>query len=152
METVGKTVLAVASRGGHWEQMMLLSPAFEGMNVCYATTDRELISEAGIERGYVVNDCNRNRPLQTLRCFFQCIKIIMTVRPDSVVSTGAAPGLLCLILGRLVGAQAIWVDSFANVEQLSMSGRFAKYVADVWVTQWQHCSGESGPVYAGALL
>lgn len=142
----------MASRGGHWEQMMLLSPAFEGMNVFYVTTDKELLLEAGIANGTVVVDCNRNKPLQTLHCFLQCLKIVISHRPDSVVSTGAAPGLLCLILGRLIGAQAIWVDSFANVEQLSMSGRLAKYIANIWMTQWQHCSGEKGPLYAGALL
>jgi UDP-N-acetylglucosamine:LPS N-acetylglucosamine transferase len=73
-------------------------------------------------------------------------------RPDVVISTGAAPGLLGLILGRLFGAKAIWIDSVANSEKLSMSGKIAGYVADLWITQWSHLSSKSGPRHFGSVL
>jgi len=36
-----------------------------------------------------------------------------------IVSTGAAPGYFAIVLGRLFGARTIWIDSMANIENLS---------------------------------
>ncbi|MCX8998431.1 UDP-N-acetylglucosamine transferase subunit ALG14 [Rhizobiaceae bacterium BDR2-2] len=118
----------------------------------FVTTDPELLRAAGKENGIVVGDCNRNEPLETAKTFLQCAKIVFLHRPKVIISTGAAPGLLCLALGKFIGAKRIWIDSFANVEQLSLSGQMAKYVADIWLTQWEHLSRPEGPRYIGELL
>jgi hypothetical protein len=74
------------------------------------------------------------------------------MRPDVVISTGAAPGFLALRLGRLLGARTIWVDSVANGEELSMSGKLAGRYADLWLTQWEHLAHEGGPQFRGNVL
>jgi len=68
------------------------------------------------------------------------------------VTTGAAPGYLAIRLGRLMGAKTIWVDSVANAEELSMSGRLAGRHAGLWLTQWAHLAGRPGPEYRGSVL
>ncbi len=145
-------VMAVASSGGHWQQLLLVSEAFEDMNPVFVTTKPELLAQAGKTNGYAVNDCNRNQPLLTLKCVLQCARLVFTLRPAVIISSGAAPGLICIALGRLIGAKGIWIDSFANVEQLSMSGKMARYIANRWITQWEHLSTEKGPYFHGALL
>ncbi|GGE01204.1 hypothetical protein GCM10011390_20090 [Aureimonas endophytica] len=145
------TVLAVASGGGHWEQMQIVSAAFEGQTVLFVTTKQGLLDQAGL-KGVVVKDCNRNRIGDTMQCVRQCAKLVFSIRPKVVISTGAAPGLICLAFGRLVGAKTIWIDSFANVEKLSMSGKMARFFADTWLTQWSHLAQPSGPHYSGELL
>lgn len=144
-------IMAVASSGGHWEQLQIVSSAFEGEDMTFVTTKRELLLQAG-RAGEVVKDCNRNDILGTLHCVWQCARIVFARRPKVIVSTGAAPGLICLGLGRLIGARTIWIDSFANVEKLSMSGKLARYFADDWLTQWKHLAGPKGPFYYGELL
>jgi hypothetical protein len=69
-----------------------------------------------------------------------------------VVTTGAAPGYWAIRFGKLIGARTIWIDSIANAEELSMSGRLASKVADVCLTQWPHLDGEHGAQYAGSVL
>jgi len=147
-----KRVLAVSSGGGHWEQMMLLSAAFEGCKTTYATTIPGLLQRSNIEDGHVLSDCNQDQFFASLKCLGECIKLVFKTRPDVVISTGAAPGFLCLIAGRLVGAKTIWIDSVANVEKMSMSGKMAKYVASLWLTQWKHLSKPGGPTYVGEVL
>ena len=72
-------------------------------------------------------------------------------RPDVVVSTGAAPGYLALRCAKLLGARTVWIDSVANVEELSLSGRIASTKADLCLTQWPHLA--AGPVgYEGSVL
>lgn len=64
-------------------------------------------------------------------------RLVLAVKPDVVVSTGAAPGLIGLLAGKMLGAKTIWVDSIANVEELSLSGRLAMLFADRTYTQWE---------------
>ena len=73
-------------------------------------------------------------------------------RPDAVVSTGAAPGCFAIIFGRLLGCRTVWLDSVANVEQMSMSGNMVRRYSQLWLTQWPHLAAEDGPEYAGKVF
>lgn len=144
-------VLAVASSGGHWVQLRRLAPAFDGHDVAYLTTDAGHRSEVETARFYTVNDANRWDKLALVRCALKVLWTLLRERPTIVVSTGAAPGYLAIRGGRLLGARTIWIDSVANVEELSMSGRMASATADLCLTQWPHLVG--GNVrYMGAVL
>jgi hypothetical protein len=77
---------------------------------------------------------------------------LVQLRPDVVVSTGAAPGYFAITLGALIGARTVWVDSIANAEKLSLSGRQAGKRAHLWLTQWAHLSSNQGPYYCGSVL
>lgn len=147
-------IVAAASGGGHWEQIMLLREAFSEHKVYYLTTNAELISRANINPidSYVVSDCNRSTPFAALGSCARAIRFVLSVRPDVVISTGALPGLFCVITARLIGRKAIWIDSIANVEKLSMCGTVATRVASLCLTQWEHLATERGPKYAGSVL
>ena len=62
--------------------------------------------------------------------------VLLRVRPDVVISTGAAPGYFALRFGGLLGARTLWLDSIANAEELSLSGTKASRFADLTLTQW----------------
>lgn len=144
-------VLAVASSGGHWVQLRRLAPAFDGYNVAYLTTNPGHRAEVGAARFYHVADANRWSKLSLVRCALQVLLVLLRERPSVVVSTGAAPGYLAVRCGSLLGARTIWIDSVANVEELSLSGRLASTKTDLCLTQWPHLAG--GPVrYLGAVL
>lgn len=145
-------VLAVASQGGHWEQMMLLRPMLDTHDVRFVTTEADLLAKADIADGIVLPDCNRNEPLRSLHCLLRSFATVFRLRPAVIVSTGAAPGFFCLLAGRLIGARTVWIDSVANVEKLSKSGQVARFVATDWLTQWEHVARPGGPHYVGGVL
>ena len=64
----------------------------------------------------------------------------------------AAPGYFAIRFGKWLGCRTIWIDSIANVEQLSMAGQLVKPYADLWLTQWSHLAGAEGPHFMGAVL
>jgi UDP-N-acetylglucosamine:LPS N-acetylglucosamine transferase len=101
---------------------------------------------------FVVADANRDVPLKLVWCALQVLGRVVRMRPDVIISTGAAPGLFAILFGRLVGARTIWIDSIANAERLSLSGQIACKVAHVTLTQWPHLEGPEGPRYEGAIL
>jgi UDP-N-acetylglucosamine:LPS N-acetylglucosamine transferase len=149
--TTCQRVLAVASSGGHWVQLGRLAPAFEGHDVAYVTTDDSHRPEVAGARFYAVPDANRGSRLAVIGCALTMMSIVVRERPDVVVSTGAAPGYLAIRCARLVRARTVWIDSVANVDELSMSGRMASGTADLCLTQWPHLA--DGRVrYLGAVV
>jgi hypothetical protein len=147
-----KRVLAVASGGGHWEQLQLLRDAFEGCDVAYLTTLRGLGERVGLINVSIVPDCNRNHPINAAVAAVRIALKIVRLRPDIVISTDALPGLIAIAIGRLLGARTIWIDSIANAEDLSMSGAKAHRHADLWLSQWQSVASANGAEYAGSVL
>lgn len=146
-----KKILAVASGGGHWIQLLRLRPSFEENEVRFITTHRDLGKDVA-GRTYTVIDSNLNQKFRLFFMSFQILWILIKYRPNVVITTGAAPGYVALAIGKLLGAKTIWLDSIANAGELSGSGKHARWVADVWLTQWDHLQTEEGPVYKGRVL
>jgi hypothetical protein len=69
-----------------------------------------------------------------------------------VISSGAAPGIVALRVGKLLGARTVWLDSIANVDSLSLSGQRVSSFADLQLTQWPHLESPDGPSFHGAVL
>ncbi|SFU66463.1 UDP-N-acetylglucosamine--LPS N-acetylglucosamine transferase [Pseudoduganella namucuonensis] len=147
-----KKILAVASGGGHWVQMLRLRPAFEGQRMVYVTVQPSYASQVPGERFYAVTDATRWSRWDLVKMICQVGWIVLKERPDVVVTTGAAPGVVALRVGKLLGAKTVWLDSIANVEHMSMSGQRVRRFADLWLTQWQHLAKEDGPGYKGGVL
>ena len=149
---MAKRILAIASGGGHWQQLMLMRPAFTELDVTYATTLPGLPEEFGASPFIIVPDCNRNAKWAVMRSAAAIAGALIRIRPHVVVSTGALPGVIAIALGRIFGARTIWVDSVANAEEMSASGQLARRFCDVWLTQWAHVAEATGAEYAGAVL
>lgn len=129
-------VLAIASAGGHWIQLLRLTPAFKEHQLIFASTKPGFEKTVAGYSFHCVPDANRNDKLGILKLTFQVFKLVYTLKPSVVITTGAAPGLLGLLAGKILGAETIWVDSIANVEKLSLSGKIALRIADRVYTQW----------------
>jgi UDP-N-acetylglucosamine:LPS N-acetylglucosamine transferase len=152
-----RRVLAVASGGGHWVQLLRLRPAFDGCDVTFVTVNEQYRSDVGADAKFlVVNDATRWNKFALLWLALRILWILLRVRPDVVITTGAAPGFFALRLAKLIGARTAWIDSIANVEEVSLSGRRVGPTTDLWLTQWPHLAGpiagKRGPECRGAVL
>lgn len=147
-----KKILAVSSGGGHWIEMLRLRPAFSGHSVMFVTVRRDYADDVPGHAFRTVNDATGWSYLASLQLLLRMAWIVFLVRPDVVVSTGAAPGYFAIRLGKLLGAKTIWVDSLANVEELSRAGRLAGPHADLWLTQWPDLARAPGPLFGGQVL
>jgi UDP-N-acetylglucosamine:LPS N-acetylglucosamine transferase len=160
-------VLAVASSGGHWVQLMRLRPAWQDCDIAYLTTEasygRRLRDEADraglpLPRFYTVVSANRWQKLRLVRQLATVAWVVAKERPQVVCTTGASPGYFAVWVGRMMGARTVWIDSIANGEAMSLAGRMAGRYADLWLTQWESVAadepplGEARPQYWGAVL
>jgi UDP-N-acetylglucosamine:LPS N-acetylglucosamine transferase len=146
-----KKVLAVASFGGHWIQLLRLRPAFRAQDVLYVTTNTAPAPDAGT-RITTVTDASMWDKRALAKMFVQMAAIVVRFRPDVVITTGAAPGYAAILFGKLLRARTIWIDSIANSEELSSSGRRVRRWADLWLTQWEHLAKTDGPDFWGRVL
>lgn len=163
-------VLAVASAGGHLVQLRRLRRAFAGCATSWVTTDPAF--EAGIRadaeadgepapRVFAVPEGSRWNKIALVRQMLAVLRVVLTVRPHVVLTTGAAPGYFAIRFAKLLGARTIWIDSVANAEELSLSGREAGRHASLFLTQWPHLAiaedegGDGparGPRHLGAVI
>lgn len=136
-------VLAVASAGGHWIQLARLSDAFADFDTLYVTTVDGQVPPSGERPVARIADGSRNQPWRLLLAAFQLLRLMRSFRPQAVVTTGAAPGYVALRIGKLFGCRTVWLDSLANVDEVSMSARLARPYADAWLTQWDDLSRQT---------
>lgn len=146
-------VLAISSGGGHWVQLLRLSPAWAGCMVVYATVANEYrVDLPAGTRFALVPDATRWDRVRFVRMLLAVIWLLLRYRPTVVVTTGAAPGYAAARLARFLGAKTVWVDSIANADELSLSGRKIGKHVDLWLTQWPHLAERGGPRYLGSVL
>ncbi|MGE0792103.1 MAG: glycosyltransferase [Sandaracinaceae bacterium] len=147
-----KRVLAISSGGGHWIELLRLRPAFDGHFVAFATVSEAYRPHVPGAPLYVVPDATRWDRWGLVKTTAAVARVLAEVRPDVVVSTGALPGFLALVLAKRLGMKTIWVDSLANVEEMSMSGQKVAPFADLWLTQWEELAYPGGPRFAGSVI
>lgn len=147
-----------ASAGGHMNQLLKLLEHSERWPIqpeFYITTLQELAGKLA-ERGgpvYVIGECNRHHPFKALRSVFRSFRVVLKERPDAVVTTGSMPLMMFCAFAKLFGAKIVWIDSIANIETLSMSGRMASRFADLVISQWPDVAKKYNNVeYVGTLL
>jgi UDP-N-acetylglucosamine:LPS N-acetylglucosamine transferase len=147
-------ICLAASAGGHLSQLLKLAESWQCYEVFYVSTLKSVTK--GLQRlgrFYSTGECNREQPLLAVRVLKNCIKIILKEKPDVVISTGAAPACLLCLVGKLFGAKIIWIDSIANVERLSLSGRIVRPFADLILTQWREVAVQyPNVIYEGTVI
>lgn len=144
-------VIAIASGGGHWEELVLMKEAFIEEDVMWVTTLKGLSEIEGFKRQKIVSDTNRKNKIKMVKAFVQIYKIITEENPELIITTGAAPGLFAVIIGKFYKIKTIWIDSIANSTELSLSGRIAKHFANQVYTQHKSLS-EKKVKYIGKIF
>lgn len=146
-----------ASVGGHMNQLLKLLEKSHNWpkHSLFCVTTLEALAEKLAKRGpvYVIGECNRQHPLRVIGVFVRSLRVVMKERPDVVITTGSLPLAIFCISAKFFGAKIVWIDSIANIERFSLSGRMVLHFADLFLTQWPALSREYKKVeYVGAIV
>ena len=145
-------VFAVASIGGHWVQLLRIAKALEKeFDVVYMSTHEKCATMVEGRVYYSMNDFSRWDFYKMFPELLHSIYIICKEKPSVVITTGAAPGLVCLFAAKICGIRTVWIDSIANVEHISFSGRIASKFASRIYTQWPSLAGNK-VIFAGNIF
>lgn len=132
-----KKICLAASAGGHLTQLLRLVKCCREYDTVFVSTSSvvaSVLSELG--KTYIIGECNRIRPFKSIKVLIRSIAIIKNEKPDYILSTGSGPCCILCLTAKIFGARVIWVDSIANIERLSLSGKIIRPFADLFLTQW----------------
>ncbi len=149
-----RKVLAIASPGGHWIQLnKICNPLEDRFEMVYVTPGAQYAMAAKSTRKVLtISDASATSKHNLIPLAFQLLFIFIKERPSAIISTGAAPGAIAFLLAKFLPIKTIWVDSIANVSQISRSGRMVQKHADKVITQWESLSDDENVIYKGSIL
>lgn len=133
-----KKVCLIASSGGHYEQILMLSKLSKDFDVYFVTEKTQY--NGNEERTYYLKQVNR-RELKSV--FYQIVnmynsfKIIIKENPDTIISTGALSTIPTLIIGKILKKQIIFIESFAKSDSATLTGKLVYKFADLFIVQWK---------------
>jgi beta-1,4-N-acetylglucosaminyltransferase len=159
-------LLVVLGEGGHTKQMLrlvdLLGPCY---HYHYVAVEGDDLSTAHLPQPGPVYRLSRPRSKvqgrtdppwvaawQTLGGLWQAWRILRQVHPQAVLGNGPGISVPVSLVGKLLGARVIHVESASRVRRLSLTGRLLYRVADLFFVQWEGLR-EHYPraIYAGRL-
>lgn len=65
------------------------------------------------------------------------MKILKKEKPDFVITTGALIAFPFCIFAKLRGTKIIYIESFARVNNQSLTGKLVYPFADLFLVQWE---------------
>ena len=137
-----KKILIVSSTGGHLNEVLQLKKLFE-QHECLIVTEGIAINKT-ILKGYnykFVRNNGKNRDLRFWKNliinFFIAFKIIMTYRPNMIVSAGSHTAVPFCYIGKLLGCKVAFILSFSRIKSKAMSANLIYPIADLFFVQWE---------------
>ena len=69
------------------------------------------------------------------------------MKPDLIISSGAAVSVPFFYLGKLFGSKLIYIEVFDRIDKPTLSGRLVYPIVDKFIVQWE----EQKEVYKKAI-
>ena len=139
-----KKVLFISSSGGHLDELMQLKPLFEKYDYKIIKeknkASEKLKKEYG-EKLYFLPYSTRAKMLSYIfKYTFLCFKTVylyFKIRPKVIVTTGThTAGPMC-VLGKILGSKVIFIETIANTNKKTATGRLIYPIADLFIVQWK---------------
>ena len=135
-----KKVCFIASSGGHFEQLMMLKPLMKKYD-SFIVTEKTNYSVSNLEfNTYYLHQVNRREKSFIFRMIgnsLKTLKILISERPDAVISTGALATIPMCLFGKIFGKKIIFIESFAKVNSQTLTGKLVYKFADRFYVQWE---------------
>lgn len=129
-------ICIACSAGGHLKQAMMVARSMNHQKYLVTYPAPHLQTTRAEIKTYLVTHSKRN-PLLVLKNALESMKILLKEKPDVILSTGADVAVPTCILGKLMGARLIYIESGAQVYTPSLSGRIVYPFADLFIVQWK---------------
>ena len=129
-----------ASMGGHLEEVACLKEIAKECESFLLTEKGGFQEISFCDKTRHVLQINRREKtfaFKFLVLWIQSLKIILEEKPDGVISTGALATFPICVLAKLFGKKVIYIESFARVDEPSLTGKLMYHVADLFIVQWE---------------
>ena len=139
-----KKVLFISSTGGHFDELLQLKPLFKKYN-SYIITEKdksnESLKEIYGDKMYFLPYGTRAKLLTYIfKYFYLCLRTVylyFKIRPKVIITTGThTAGPMCII-GKIFGSKIIYIETIANTNKKTATGKLIYPIADLFIVQWE---------------
>lgn len=133
-------VCFISSAGGHLEQIKQLKDVAARYEHYYVIP-KNASTRRFAEKKYLIDGFSRKEKLKFPFRFawtaLQQLLIFFKERPDVVITTGAGVVFPTCMYAHWTGKKIIYIESFARIHSLNMTGKKLYPYADLFVVQWK---------------
>lgn len=139
----------MGSSGGHLAQLWALAPLWAHEQRHWVTFDTPdaLALLSGEDVTWAFHPTTRN-VVNLARNTAQARHVMRQVRPDIVISTGAAVAYPYFLLARKAGVPTLYLEVYDRIESTTLTGRLCRPVTTVFAVQWP----EQQELYPGSVV
>ena len=135
----------ISSVGGHFNELLKLKSLFNKY-------DYSIVTENSKNKKYLKNKYKSKihfliygtkshflvYPFKLLVNCFISLFLYIKIRPKYIITTGAhTAGPMCCI-GKIFGSKIIYIETFANINNKTMTGKLIYKFADLFIVQWEN--------------
>lgn len=139
-----KKVLFISSTGGHLNELLQLKPLFKKYEYNIITekdkANIDLKKEYGEKLYFLPYGTRAKLFTYIFKYIFLCLKTIylyFKINPKVIVTTGThTAGPIC-ILGKMFGSKIVYIETYANTNKKTATGRLIYPIADLFIVQWE---------------
>jgi len=149
----GPRVMLICCQGGHLMQMLALKAAWEELPRTWITT-RAADTEALLRDEHTIfAHVPTARSIKNMfRNLWLAAVVVRRHRPTVLLSTGGGVTLPLFVVGKLVGARLIYVESLTRVDGPSLTGRLVYPLVDRFFVQWPEAATRRRMEFVGSVL
>lgn len=131
-------IALVGSSGGHLTHLFMLQKLWEQYDRIWVTFDKEdaksLLSNEKRYNAYFPTNRNiKNLFLNTI----VATKVLITEKPDVIISSGAAVAVPFFYIGKLLGIKTVYIEVFDRIDKPTLTGKLVYPVTDKFIIQWE---------------
>ena len=140
-----KKVLFISSIGGHLSELLKLEPVFEKYNY-------HIITEKGVCTEYLkaryekrvsyLPYCTRSKIFSYIFIYsyliIKSIYLFYKIKPEIIITTGTHTAVPMCYIGKLFGRKIIYIESKANINKKTLTGKIIYPIADLFIVQWKN--------------
>ena len=135
----------ISSTGGHLSELMQLNSLFTKYDYLLVTEKTKnninLMTKFPNKVKFLVFGSKDHWITYPFRLLVNCFKSLyfyLKFQPDVIITTGAhTAGPMCC-LGKILGSKIIYIESFANINTKTITGRLIYHFADLFIVQWEN--------------
>ena len=139
-----RKVLFISSTGGHFSELLELEPLFKNYDhniITEKDVTTESLKDKYQEKIMYLPYCTRSKFFSYIFIYFYlCLKTIyyyFKLKPEIIVTTGTHTAIPMCYLGKIFGKKIIYIETFANINKKTLTGKIIYPVADLFIVQWK---------------
>lgn len=139
-----KKVLFISSTGGHFTELMQLKSIFNNYDYHIITektkSSLQLQKQYENKIDYLIYGSKDHLFKYIFKFIYNCFKSVylyIKIHPQFIVTTGTHTAVPICYFGKLFGAKIIFIETYANIETKTLSGRIIYPIANLFLVQWE---------------